>query len=217
MGFSHLTWSKSLDDASGFADNINPFNRKVSKALSAFDMTHNFVVSYSYDLPFQKLTSSTSGAVHKLLDGWQVTGITRFTTGLPISMGQSGDLALCGCGGVNRPNYTGQPIQFSDPRASAEHQYFSPAPFFSQELGVAGNANRRFFHGPGLNMWDFSLHKTTRITEKTSIEFRAEFFNIFNHAQFDNPAGNLASGNFGNVTSVRDFPRIGQVALKFTF
>jgi len=216
------TWSKSLDDASGFGDNINPFNRSLSKALSAFDLAHNFVVSYTYDLPLARLSGSNRGAVHKLLDGWTVTGITRFTTGLPIGMSEGGDDSLCGCGGVDRPNWTGQPITFSDPRASEDHQYFSTSPFFSENpdgntFGIVGNSGRRFFHGPGLNIWDFSLHKSTRITERTSLEFRAEFFNIFNHAQFSNPTGNFSSGNFGKVTGVRDFPRIGQLALKFTF
>ena len=219
------TWSKSLDNASGFGDNINPYNFRASKALSAFDLTHNFVISYSYDLPLQNLAGSQSGAARKLLEGWTLTGITRLTTGLPITMGQSGDLSLCGCGGVDRPNYNGDAIQFLDPRTTDGHQYFSESyddngdpvgPFFSEELGVAGNAGRRFFHGPGLNNWDFSVHKTTRITEKTSVEFRAEFFNVFNHAQFTNPSGNLSSSNFGRVTGARD-PRIGQLALKFHF
>ncbi len=216
------TWSKSIDDASGFNDNINPYNRAVSKALSAFDMSHNFVVSYSYELPFARAWKSSSGAVHKLLDGWTATGITRFTTGLPISMSESGDNSLCGCSGVDRPNWSGQPITFSNPRASENHQYFSTSQFTSEDpdgstYGIAGNSARRFFHGPGLNIWDFSLHKSTHLTEKTSLEFRAEFFNLFNQAQFSNPTGNFSSGNFGNVTGVRDFPRIGQVALKFIF
>jgi len=219
------TWSKSLDDASGFADNINPYNRAVSKALSSFDLAHNFVVSYTYDLPFEKLTGSSSGVARKFLEGWRITAITRFTTGLPISMGESVDYSLCGCGGADRPNYTGAPIQISEPRSSPDNQCFSAAPFFSEGgldpdnnpiLGVAGNANRRIFHGPGLNNWDLSVHKSTRITEKTSIEFRAEFFNFFNHAQFRNPSGNFSSGNFGKVTGARD-PRIGQLALKFNF
>ncbi len=210
------TWSKSLDNASGFNDTINTFNYRISKALSSYDMTHNFVTSYSYDLPFQKLTSSTSGALQKFLSGWQVTGITRFTTGLAMPLRASGDRSLCGCGGVDRPNYNGQPIQFFDPRASANHQYFSPSPFSQEVTGIAGNANRRFFHGPGLNYWDFALHKTTRVTERTSIEFRAEFFNLFNHAQFFNPSGNVSSSRFGRVTDARE-PRIGQLALKFYF
>jgi hypothetical protein len=210
------TWGKSIDNSSGFNDNINPYNHRLSRALSAFDMTHNFVVSYTYDLPFQNLTHSTSGAARKFLEGWRVTGITRFTTGLPITTGASGDGSLCGCAGVDRPNYSGQPIQFFDPRASENHQYFSTGQFSEEELGVAGNASRRFFHGPGLNNWDFALHKSTRISEKLSTEFRFEFFNVFNHAQFTNPGGNVNSSNFGLVGGARD-PRIGQVALKFIF
>jgi hypothetical protein len=81
---------------------------------------------------------------------------------------------------------------------------------------VAGNANRRFFHGPGLNNFDFAIHKFTPITERTSLEFRAEFFNIFNHAQFTNPSGDITSSTFGQVTNARD-PRIGQVALRLNF
>ena len=81
---------------------------------------------------------------------------------------------------------------------------------------MPGNASRRFFHGPGLNNWDFALQKTTRITERLSTEFRAELFNAFNHAQFTNPSGSVTSGNFGNVTGARD-PRIGQFGLKFIF
>jgi hypothetical protein len=80
-------------------------------------------------------------------------------------------------------------------------------------LGVPGNASRRFFHGAGLNNWDISLHKSTRITERLSIEFRVEFFNALNHTQFGDPRGSVTSGNFGRVTGARD-PRIGQAALK---
>ncbi|PYV44313.1 MAG: hypothetical protein DMG06_07040 [Acidobacteria bacterium] len=210
------TWSKALDNASGFGDNINPFNYRVSRALAAFDLTHNFVVSYNYDLPFKRLTRSSSGVAYKFLDGWRLSGITRFTTGLPITTGAGGDHSLCSCGGVDRPNYSGQPIQFFDPRSSDDHRYFSTEPFSEEALGVPGNASRRFFHGPGLNNWDFALQKTTRITERLSTEFRAELFNAFNHAQFTNPSGSVTSGNFGNVTGARD-PRIGQFGLKFIF
>ncbi len=76
------TWSKSIDNSSGFYDQIDPYNPRISRALSTFDLTHNFVMSYSYDLPFAK---ATSGAKGKLLAGWTVTGITRFTTGFPVT------------------------------------------------------------------------------------------------------------------------------------
>jgi len=205
------TWSKSLDNSSGFYDQINPFNPNNSRALSTFDITHNFVISYTYDLPFAKAASGVQG---KLLSGWSISGITRFTTGLPVTLSESDDASLCGCGGVDVPNYNGQAIHFFNPRKTGG-QYFSTDPFSPETLGVAGNANRRFFHGPGLNNWDFALHKNTRLTERTALEFRAEFFNAFNHAQFTNPSGDVL-GNFGVVGDTRD-ARIGQLALKFAF
>jgi hypothetical protein len=206
------TWSKSLDNSSGFYDQINPFNPNNTRALSTFDITHNFVVSYSYDLPFAR---SAHGVQGKLLSGWTVSGITRFTTGLPVTISESDDASLCGCGGVDVPNYNGQRIHFFDPRKTGG-QYFSTDPFSGETLGVAGNANRRFFHGPGLNNWDFALHKNTRLTERTALEFRAEFFNLFNHAQFTNPSGDILGSNFGVVGDTRD-ARIGQLALKLSF
>jgi hypothetical protein len=180
-------------------------------------MAQNFVTSYTYDLPFQRITASSPALVRKLVDGWTLAGITRFSSGQPVNLSQSGDLSLCDCHSANDfPNWTGTPVQFSDPRTSANHQFFSKTPFFSESLGVGGNADRRFFHGPGLNNFDMALHKDTRVTERVSAEFRAEFFNIFNHAQFNNPGGNFASSTFGLVTSARD-PRIGQLALKLHF
>ena len=210
------TFGKSLDNSSGFSDQINPFNHKISRSLSTFDMKHNFVISYMYDLPFARMANTSSGALHKFLDGWSFSGITRFTTGFPVGMSASGDRSLCGCSGVDRPNYDGQPIEYLDPRDSDNHQFFVKDPFSREDLGVAGNANRRFFHGPGLNNWDLGLQKMTRITEGVSVMFRAELFNAFNHTQFAGPSGNVSSSSFGRVSDARD-PRIGQLALKIMF
>lgn len=207
------TWSKSIDDGSGFSDFENPYNRQLSRALSAFDMTHNFVVSYSYALPFSKWTG---GKAKRLFDGWQLAGITRFSTGLPITMVASGDTSLCGCSGADRPNYDDQPITIYNPRDSNNQQYFSTAQFSLPQLGMQGTSATRFFHGPGLDNTDLAMTKTTLIRENISLEFRAEFFNVFNHAQFENPVGDVAASNFGQVTNARD-PRIGQLALKLHF
>ena len=93
--------------------------------------------------------------------------------------------------------------------------YFLPGAFApNTTLGTFGTSNRRFFHGPGFNNTDFGLMKRTAITENMAFEIRVEFFNIFNHAQFENPSGNINSSGFGVVTSARD-PRIGQVGAKF--
>jgi hypothetical protein len=214
------TWSKSLDNSSTFRDLINPYDYNLSRSLSAFDMTHNFVYSYSYDLPFERLERARRGVAYTLLSGWELAGITRFTTGVPVSLSESGDRSLCGCegngtGAVDLPNYDGQPVQFLNPRSSS-FQYFSKDPFSEQTLGAPGTANRRFFHGPGLNNWDMSLYKRTKVKERISMDIRAEFFNVFNHTQFNNPVGNFTASNFGQVTTARS-PRIGQVAVKIHF
>jgi len=83
-------------------------------------------------------------------------------------------------------------------------------------LGQLGTANRQFFHGPGLNQWNIAILKNLLLTESKTLQFRVEFFNAFNHAQFTNPTGNILNGAFGIVTSARD-PRIGQLGIKFNF
>jgi len=111
-------------------------------------VTHNFVISYTYDLP---LTKSPVGFRAKLLSGWALSGITRFATGFPVTLAEGDDNSLCGCDGADVPNYNGQPIQFSNPRNSPNNQFFSTDPFSPEVIGVAGNSSRRFFHGPGFN------------------------------------------------------------------
>jgi len=205
------TWSKSIDNSSGFFDRINPFNPDLSRSLSTFDITHNFVVSYSYDLP---LVKSKNGVKGKLLSGWTISGITRFATGFPVTLSEGDDASLCGCDGVDTPNWNGQRIHFLDPRGPG-NLFFDPSPFSPEVLGQIGNTNRRFFHGPGFNQWDFALHKNTPITERVLLEFRAEFFNAFNHAQFADVDGAI-EGNMGQVGRALD-GRIGQMALKLSF
>ena len=209
------TWSKSIDNSSGFFDAIDPFNPGLSRALSIFDITHNFVISYGYDLPFYK---SSHGAAGKLLGGWTISGITRFTTGFPITLKENNDNSLRGCCNDDVPNYNGQPIHFLNPRQPG-NLFFDPSPFSQETLGTLGNVKRRFFHGPGINNWDLALHKNTRIGDRMALEFRAEFFNVFNHAQFMVPGsvtGEITDGSFGKVNSARD-GRIGQMALKLSF
>lgn len=208
------TWSKSIDNDSALNEMVNPFNERLSRTISSFDVPHNFVLSYMWDLPFARLTSSSLGKT--LLGGWSVSGITRFATGIPVTMREGDDGSLCGCGGLDYPNYNNQPIQKFDPRASATHQYFSTSPFSLETGGIAGNSARRFFYGPGINNFDLALHKVTRLKENVGLEYRAELFNAFNHAQFLTPSGNINSSTFGDVTSARD-PRIIQMALKLAF
>jgi hypothetical protein len=208
------TWSKSIDDASALNEMVNPFNASLSRSISTFDVTHSFVLNYTWDLPFEKLTSSRVGRT--FLGGWALSGITRFATGLPITMGENDDGSLCGCGGVDFPNYNGQAIETFDPRASATHQYFDTSPFSLETVGVAGNSARRFFYGPGTINFDMALQKTFLLREGVGLEYRAEFFNAFNQANFMNPSGTINSSTFGDVRSAQA-PRILQMALKLRF
>jgi hypothetical protein len=211
------TYSKSLDNASGFADVVNPVNYRLSKGLSTFDMTHNFVLSYRYILPFDKFFSANRAS-----KGWILTGITRFATGQPVTMLESDDNSLLGTfySGptyytADTPDYLGGNLGIKNPRTGLP--YFNTSLFTPEALGQIGTSDRRFFHGPGLNNFDLALLKDLPLTESKSFQFRVEFFNVFNHAQFESPNGNVDSGTaFGLVTAAQN-PRIGQVAVKFLF
>jgi hypothetical protein len=207
------TYSKALDDSSDFNDYMNFSNFRLSRGLSNFDVTHNFVGSYNWAIPFDHLSSRFK----RLTQGWTINGITRFATGFPIFIRQSrGDISLTGSSS-DEPNRVG-PVVIVDPRqldAKGGNRYFLPSAFQKNTvLGTFGNSSRRFFHGPGIINTDFGLSKRTAITESTAFEIRAEFFNALNHTQFNNPSGNISSSRFGLIDSARD-ARIGQLSAKF--
>jgi Carboxypeptidase regulatory-like domain len=214
------TFSKGLDDSSAFNDLVNFENPKLSRGLSSTDITHNFVASYIWAIPFDRAFGS---APKRLTQGWQIQGITRFATGFPIQLNQgTGDASLAGSSSTDMPNRVGN-VTTVNPRAANPNCltsdgtgcYFLPTAFaVNTTLGTFGTANRRFFHGPGFNNTDFGMLKRTRLTERFSFDLRFEFFNIFNHAQFINPDGNISDSSFGTVSKARD-PRIGQVSAKF--
>ena len=138
---------------------------------------------------------------------------------MPVAISQNGDdVSLFGSGNTDVPNLVGK-IHIQDPRkvdANGNHIFFNRDAFDSGPVGAFGNASRQFFHGPGINNFDVGLMKRTAITESTALEIRAEFFNVFNHAQFNNPDGNFSifGDQMGAVTSAQA-PRIGQLSAKF--
>lgn len=219
------TYSKAMDDASGYGEQFNPINARLSRGLAAFDSTNNFVVSYNYVLPFNKI-----GGSNRLTSGWALSGITRFSTGLPVTIVETDDQSLLGTsfGGpiilpVDTPNLVA-PVQIMNPRGSG-HYYFSTSSFQQSALGQEGDSRRRFFHGPGLNNWDMALVKDTRVSERVNVQFRAEFFNLVNHAQFQSPSGISTFGGTNGSSNTASFgvvstaapPRIGQLSLKLNF
>jgi hypothetical protein len=207
------TFSKAIDDSSGFGQWVNFSNYRLSRSLSAYDLTHNFVVSFNWSLPFDRAFTRLS---KRLTQGWNLTGITRFSSGLPVALTQSGDYSLVGSGNYDVPDRVGK-VVIQNPRnpgPNGANTYFLPDAFASGPLGQFGSSNRQFFHGPGLNNTDLGFMKRTRIKESMAFEIRVEAFNIFNHAQFMNPDGNFTDSTFGVVTQARD-PRIGQLSAKF--
>ena len=169
-------------------------------------------------MPFDR---AFHGLPKRLTQGWTINGITRFAGGLPVQLRQSGDFSLVGEGSTDVPDLVGPVVKVDPRKPNADCPtlnntgcFFLSSAFASGPLGNFGNANRQFFHGPGLNNTDFGLAKRTAVKESIAFEIRAEFFNIFNHAQFNNPNGNFSSSQFGQVTSARD-PRIGQLSAKF--
>ncbi len=207
------TLSKGIDNGSYFNNRLNYQNHSLSRSLSNFDVTHNFVASYVYTIPFDRAFTSLP---KRLVEGWSVAGITRFATGFPVSMFESGDHALRGTSGIDMPNVVGPLNITGNPRNSPLHTWFSKSAFAPESLGQFGDADPRFFFGPGINNWNLGLHKDTQLRESMKLQIRFEAFNTFNHAQFSNPNGSYTAGTFGRVTGAAA-PRIMQVAAKITF
>jgi hypothetical protein len=215
------TYGKSLDDSSSLSEPVYPQSAALSKAISAFDLRHNFVVSYRYALPFDRL----SGKQNRWTTGWAVSGVTRFSTGLPVTLYNNTDSSLLGSmpnginnNGVDTPHYTPGKLALNrNPRGQAAA--FNAALFSVPTLGTLGNVPRRFFYGPGLENFDMALEKDVKLREGKTLLFRVEAFNVFNHGQFFGAAavnGNISSGGFGQIVNAMP-PRQVQLAAKFSF
>jgi carboxypeptidase family protein/TonB-dependent receptor-like protein len=215
------TYGKSLDHSSNLGEAINPLNYALSYAISSFDIKHNVVVSYEYQLPVDDLFH----AANQWTKGWVLSGISHFSSGFPITMINNTDNSLLGTNpnGINNssidePQYSGGALNLNgNPRNG--QPYFNPGVFSAQPLGTPGNSQRRFIYGPGSDNFDMAISKKFTLSESMGLLFRLEAFNVFNHTQFFGPLsvdGTLGSSTFGNVVSAAA-PRIVQAAVKFTF
>jgi hypothetical protein len=218
------TYGKSLDISSSIADELVPGNDHRTYGLSAFDIEHNFVASYLYHLPIDEMLRKAN----RLTQGWIVSGIVHFSTGLPVTMQNSSDISLLGTQpngvnpfGVDLPQVQAGPLMLNhNPRNGLP--YFNTSLFIppaQEQPGTLGNTAPRYFFGPGLENFDMAVEKDVGLTEGAKLELRIEAFNVFNRAQFFGPtsvAGDVNSNNFGQVTSA-DAPRLMQAAMKFAF
>jgi hypothetical protein len=216
------TWSHCIDDGSAFTGaegsnnggNANPFNLKTDRGNCEFDIRHALRVNGLYNLPFHG---------NKAIEGWQVSGIFTVTTGLPISPLDGFDnVGLQGTSGA-RPNVVPNCPKLIEGRPT---QWFNPACFALQPVGTLGDSGRTNVPGPGLVNTDISLLKDTRIpkiSEAFDVQFRAEFFNVFNHANFALPAANVfvSGGSFnptaGQITATVGTSRQIQFGVKILF
>jgi hypothetical protein len=215
------TYSKSLDQSSNIGEEVNPFNPNLSYAISAFDVRHNVVLSYEYQLPFQRFMDWK-----RLGEGWSLSGITHLASGFPVTMVNNQDNSLIGTNpnGINNssidePEYSGAPLHLIKKPSKNGNQYFDTTAFSLNALGTPGNAKRRFFYGPHEDNFDTAVSKKLSLTEGKSVLIRVEAFNVFNHTRFFGPDevdGDVGSSTFGQVADV-EAARILQGALKFTF
>jgi len=196
---ANYTWQKSLDiHSASFLANagvggtttiLDPQDPRLDWGPSNFNITHRVSGNFTYDLPIgnkRALWSNATGLADKLIGGWQWNGIITGQTGFPftplVGFNQSGN------GDTRAPDRVSLNPSFSGPIIpGTPTQWFNPNAFVLPAAGTYGNAGRDILTGPGLVSFDSSLFKTTRLTERLALQFRAEFFNLINHSNFGMP------------------------------
>jgi hypothetical protein len=210
------TFSKSLDNASTFEETLNPYNFGASRALSLFNAKHRFVFSYDWELPVTK----HAGVVGWLVNDWSASGIIQYQSGFPIRLDTEDDTELIDSLfflGTEAPSLNGK-LQILDPKANGGY-YLNYNQFSDPPNGHFNNGTQRTqCCGPGLEDWDVALHRKIPISQRYTMQFRGEIFNLFNHTNFANPDGHYSDGatEFGKITQAGD-PRLVQFALKLFF
>ncbi len=188
--------------------------KNADKGLASTDLRNAFTLSYLYQLPIgkgQHFLSGLHGVTQQLLGGWQINGITTVHTGFPLGMTMSTNQS--GTGLSNRPNHVCDGT-LSNPTVGA---WFDISCFTAPSVGTLGNSARSTLYGPGQVNFDTSVFKPFKITESKEIQFRTEFFNVGNHAQFAIPATALGAATFGKITGTVNSARQIQFALKLLF
>ncbi|HVY93557.1 MAG TPA: carboxypeptidase regulatory-like domain-containing protein [Bryobacteraceae bacterium] len=235
LHFTASYWfSKSLDyistlNVAGSAPSLvagendlaqNPNDLAAEHGPSLFDARHRFVLSGSY--PFPQLKSA-SKALNFVANGWQVNTIATFSSGTPFTVYDSANVSLQGSAPEISGFYSSRPNLVSDPNANQPHtanQWIRRAPFQqlnpTTQAGQFGNEGRNVVRGPGIQNVDFSLFRNFAMGESRHLQFRAECFNLLNHANLGLPENDLQSPAFGQILQAAP-PRLLQLALKFVF
>jgi hypothetical protein len=231
---ANYTWSKSLDDLpSGMA--VSTIDQSGYSAIpwnfsgrhqndygpSEFDRTHRFILSYVWDLP--KFTGR-SAWLRYTVGGWEWTGIFTAQNGAPFTVRAGTDRSLTGLG-TDRASFVGNVDPYGGNACGNTApcvNFLNPAAFTVAPTGQFGNVGKGSLRGPNYFNVDSGLFKEFPIkSESVRLQFRAEFFNVFNHTNFNLPSGDsrtpsFTGSNFGSLNQAQD-PRIGQLALKLLF
>jgi len=217
------TYSHSLDDSSDKADSnfVDSTNIRKNYASSNFDQRHILTASWVYELP----SFRTSGFSHSVLSGWQFAGIMTSQSGTPFSVtnGVFGDSAgvANGFGTGSYADRVGDPHRVSSNSFSSDPTIKGPLLFdpnaYVQTQGLTfGNSRRNSLNNPYRTNFDLSVYKMFKPTEKLSVQFRAEGFNVFNHTQWNGINSSIGPTNF-MYPSGAHAPRVLQFALKVVF
>ncbi len=213
-GYSILTnyaWSRTIDDL----NNINPFNRRAYRSLAVEDIEHNFKFSNIWAVPNANVSS---GAARRLLHGWQLNGIVVWQSGFPFSVASGRDNSFSAVNGDLADFLGGNAALSGRSRNDRVFKWFDTSLFTANTVGTFGNSGRNIIRGPKFFNADMGLIKDTAITERFQLQFRAEFFNVFNNPNFRLPNNNGASAQFGRITAVvDDNQRIVQLGMKLSF
>jgi len=180
------------------------------------DSPHVATISYIYTLPFgpgKRFLGNTRGVASRLVGGWQINGITSFYAGFSMNL-ETGVSNLLGNRGSNVPIRLANGNLPSGERTAG--RWFDTSAFVDPPTGVLGNTSPGAVWGPGSQNWDLSIFKNTQITERTTLQFRCEMFNSFNHVNLSNPNTNSSSPSFGQISGANTARQI-QFGLKFLF
>jgi len=216
------TFSKAIDQGASFENELNPINYDFTRGESLLSAKHRFVFSPVWMLPIPKY----DGAKGKVADGWGVSAIITYQSGFPIRIQDQNDTELMSSfffEDANTPEASG-PVRFTNPKNPATAtQWFDSSNINDSAPGTFGNMPHALCCGPAISNTDLVISKKTPINERFNTEFRAEFYNAFNHTQFANPDGNFTDGTpadggtFGLILKTREDPRVMQFALKLFF
>jgi hypothetical protein len=245
------TYSKALSESDSSANRVTdntgtggyvtmiPGNQAADYARSAYDQRHLLVVNSQYSLPFDKYLKGRM--LKTLIGGWSVNGIWQYGSGLPLNVSVGSNQSKNGDSNTPdrpnlRPGFSNNPnsgvtagcgggVIPAGQQLGTANRWFDPCAFTLPVAGTYGNLGKNTLNGPKYDQVNLTLAKNFAFTERTKLQFRAEFFNVFNHVQFGLPAlAVFDSGNYSGSAGALSFtssPGLGgrniQFGLKLTF